>query len=403
MARRFVPSLVLLLLPAFVLLPTTVYGSTIRVDVDGGGDYTNLADAVAASAPGDTILVAPGRYTGPKNREIDAGHLAGNTCRHFISEAGAEETIIDLESASTYAMTLSHSDGLIDGFTFENAGGGPQAALILAGTDMLVRYCVFRNNAGDAIDMPNAATPYVRVIYSSFIDNGGTAVRVKGHSIIQHCDFLRNGAGVELINFEYEGTSARIWDCSFVDNAGTAVQTEGWVDTHDSVSADCRRDVFVGNGGGAVDFAISMYSDVHQCTFVENESGSRGVVHMDGAGAGSHTPVTQCVFAFNECVGVFSGEGVPPTERSSNIVYANAGGDSLGEGADGNWFIDPLLCDVEGGDVTPCADSFCLPDNNQLGIGAIGAYDTAGCGPCDDTPGEPVSWGGIKALYLPGR
>ena len=39
--------------------------ATITVDQAGGGDYTDIPDAVFAAAPGDTIEVAPGEYTGP--------------------------------------------------------------------------------------------------------------------------------------------------------------------------------------------------------------------------------------------------------------------------------------------------------------------------------------------------
>lgn len=46
--------------------PLTVAGSasarTWRVEKDGFGDYTTIQPAVDAAAPGDIVLIGPGRY-----------------------------------------------------------------------------------------------------------------------------------------------------------------------------------------------------------------------------------------------------------------------------------------------------------------------------------------------------
>ncbi|MCK4510236.1 hypothetical protein KAW64_00770, partial [bacterium] len=65
MARTAIASVALLLL---AVLPATA--TTIVVDLNGGGDYLTLAEGILAAAPGETVLVAPGVYTGEFNRDL---------------------------------------------------------------------------------------------------------------------------------------------------------------------------------------------------------------------------------------------------------------------------------------------------------------------------------------------
>ncbi len=52
------------LVVVFILccLQATVIASTIHVEVDGTGDFTNIQPAVEAAASGDTIRIGPGVY-----------------------------------------------------------------------------------------------------------------------------------------------------------------------------------------------------------------------------------------------------------------------------------------------------------------------------------------------------
>src|SRR5262245_32837751 len=44
-------------------LSVPAWAGVITVDDSGGADYTSLPEAVAAAAPGDTLLVAAGTYS----------------------------------------------------------------------------------------------------------------------------------------------------------------------------------------------------------------------------------------------------------------------------------------------------------------------------------------------------
>jgi len=109
----------------------------------------------------------------------------------------------------------------------------------------------------------------------------------------------------------------------------------------------------------------------------------------------------RCIIAHStsgEAAAAFLGGTASATECD---VCGNAGGDWAGclagqEDANDNTGEDPLFCDLQGGDLTLCADSPCLPINNVPGV-LIGAHGE-GCDACGPAV-EPTSWGSIKARF----
>ncbi len=402
--------LLLLLLLLSSLVPTTGQTATIRVDVDGGSDYSSIGAALDASSPADTILVAPGTYSGPDNTGLTSNDAELHRAQIIISENGPDETTIDLTGSDEHAISFVNSGGgpaVIDGFTFVNGGTAPDFVCGLAVANITLRNCAFQGNAGTVVMVHMGFAPHwITIENCSFDGNGGRVIDVEGAVRVEGCEFTDNASNCLFVDeVAFEGGFAEIADCSFINNDDTPVVVASPQGTMTSITFTMERCVYVGNADGAVRVGTSFTSDmVDRCTFVGNTSDGQGVIDVGGwSGLTRPVLVKRSVIAFNECDGAFTCSGTDPLAFQTNIIYENAGGDSLCGDHSDTWFIDPLLCDIASGDVRPCADSFCLPDVNQLGIGAIGAYEAAGCGPCDETPVESMSWGRIKALYRGGR
>ncbi len=93
---RVVMSLVLV----GVAVADPTWARTITVEKDGTGDYRVIQDALDVSAPGDTVLVGPGRYTDTRPYVPPGWSIAVdiyaivNTDNLTIIGAGADKTII---------------------------------------------------------------------------------------------------------------------------------------------------------------------------------------------------------------------------------------------------------------------------------------------------------------------
>lgn len=348
----------------------------IRVDVGGGGDYLSISEGIAAAGAGDTVLVAPGTYTGELNRNMGA-----SDGKLVISEAGRDATIIDCEYSGR-AFSVG-GGATIEGFTITHGEHEEGSAIYAAFSAAHVKDCLITENSGTAMDC---------------VDPGGA-----DWITVENCTFSRNGSGIS--SFAY----LEVTDCEFIENRGTGVAGYGYLEwsSYCEVSGsrfhgnlgtgvglcqtggDVRWCVFTENAGGAV--VVSMGSNIiYRCTMVNNSSPTGAVIYACGDWHGGPPPaVSRSIIAFNDCVGAI--DGCSDTAVVHNIVFGNAGGDSLCGSYHDNRFEDPRLCDIYGGDVSPCADSFAIDWD-------AGAYEEAGCGACG-TPVESVSWGSIKAMF----
>ena len=93
-----VPLAVILL---YLLMPGFVVAGTWRVELDGSGDFTVIQDAVDAAAPGDTILVGPGRFETMRPILFWEGYNATVALQKgglVLQGSGTEQTIIGTES-----------------------------------------------------------------------------------------------------------------------------------------------------------------------------------------------------------------------------------------------------------------------------------------------------------------
>ena len=94
-------AIVLLLLTATASQPLDLHARTWRVWKDGSGDFTAIQPAVNAAAPGDTVLIGPGRYT----ESFDFA---------FDNEFDHGETFVGIETDDLTLMGV-HRDSVVIG------------------------------------------------------------------------------------------------------------------------------------------------------------------------------------------------------------------------------------------------------------------------------------------------
>jgi len=313
--------------------------------------YATIQAGIDAASAGDTVLVAPGTYTGTGSG--DRMNLHGVNMV-VMSETGALDTIVDCEGIGRgfRADSLEDSTSVIRGFTFTN---GANSGILISHAAPIIEDCIISNNLGsNGGGVLYGYAPSQGVIRNCVLF-GNTAEHRAGGIMCDHGDAP-----------EYVPPIIR--DCVLYDN--------------DASSSDY--------GGGGI-YCHDSDATIVGCTVV----GNAGAPGAGGIHAYSCYPVVRrTVVAFST-----QGAGVYNLDADHCIIYGNEGDDPLPDGERENLDVDPLFCDWENWDFTVCDDSPCLAGDpeNPWGeqIGALGS----GCESCD-TVVEDSTWGAIKALYL---
>jgi len=420
--------LTLLMLLALVLVASSSSATTVHVP----GDQPTIQAGIDAAVTGDIVLVAPGTYTGPGNRDISFGGK-GITLE---SESGAELTIIDCELSDRAFRFVSgeNSSAVLRGFTIENgtatSGGG---ILCTNGSSPLIENCSVTGCIATEVE-PFSGGGAIRCYGSSPILNnitlkGNTAERGGGvccvldaNPILTDVTFIENiavaGGGV----YARQGSTPSVTDCEFTDNV---VARSGGAIFCDDVNPTITGCVFTSNsaeggganyGGGAI-YAYKSGVVVSECVFDGNTAAIRGggvvtreyasatltnlTFYGGGAPEGAHIysrdsspTISKVILSFaDEGAAIVCDAGGAPSLHNS-CIYGNVGGDSLCGFYGNNVFSDPLFCDAAVGDFTLHETSPCSPGNSMCGE-LIGALPVA----CGVSAAQTISWGRVKAKY----
>lgn len=327
-------------------------------------EYPTIQAAIDGSVNGDVVMVAPGTYTGPGNRDLDPG--TRNIT--ILGEGGPEETLIDCEDQGRALWVHGGQTESFQfiGFTVRN-GAAVQGAGFRAdqGSKITVSDCLFEDCEADGL--------------TCFGDG------VLRRTTISEC------RGDYILSWQ----TGTIEECEIVDNEGT-----GMIVSHPYVGElTVDRTLISGNGG-----ALSLSADEVEVRFLSCvifSSSDIVLVASDYdhpylfeqctiAGSGSvHLPVgrvdfDRCILSSLSCGGLWNSDTVTFTccLFDPDRVYSN-GNDPIVEGGyvDG----DPMYCEPSScSDFTSRADfslhedSPCTAENSPCGeqIGAFGV----GCG-----------------------
>jgi hypothetical protein len=350
------------------------------------------------------------------------------------SEGGSAVTLIDMQHAPgpqpqvVFGRDLSSAQTTLQGFTITGAPVAGGAGAYVLGT-LTLRDCVFRDlDAGGSTGGGLAADGNAILIGCEFVNcvgsGGGAIAHSNGRIEMYDCYVHECGSIAVLLSGSAEPPveSSFIEGCTFEncwDHALSITEHLGG-----TTVVGCR---FINNQGGAAWGALGMGGVgpkvVRDCLFWNNRaSGGNG----EGGGLSIESPATVQgnTFYANDCVVSAGGAAVAfgggsgtsylldnviagcPTRGAvmayhvslvsgCNVFWANPGG--LGRyytPGPTDRIVDPLFCDVPGGDFRVAVGSPCIPPGS-LDCGQIGAFGE-GCGVIAV---EPQSWGEIKAAY----
>jgi predicted outer membrane repeat protein len=323
-------------------LAAQLRAETAILNADGTGDYPDIQSAVDALPDGGSIYLLPGYYCGLGNR----GVVLGGKNISFAVFGAPGSAVIDCQGGER-AFDLGagvDSTTVFDGIAFLNGTA--------------------RSGSGGAIDCSSAGPTIQDCTFTGNSATYGGAVRAYGEPgpIIRGCVFTGNSA-------LYGGA---------LDARESTVLIENSTFGENSASR-----------GGALNFLDST-STVTRCTLCRNSAAHGAAIRLEGSTA----QIARCIVAFNRTNEAILGEET--SETSYCCLFDNADGNDVDGNAHDNTVLDPLFCDVIGGDYHLCLNSYCLPSNNPWTM-HIG-HQAQGCGECT-SPATETSWGTLKALY----
>ena len=377
-----------------ILLPAISHARTWYIKEDGSGDVPTIQAGVDSAAPGDTVLLASGVFTGDGNINVVV------TPKAFLmtSETGDPgDCIIDCEghlgpTRRGFEFQETALRPVIYGITVRNGNAGYSGGAAYCEGSPTFRNCVFESN------------------YSSCF-GGAVTCFWTGYPAFKECIFKLNEAGMYGGAIAIDGVF--LWvtvdSCTFYGNE--AVHGGAICCFQHEADANIRNSVFVENSaldvGGAI-AVLRMGAQIDDCTFFSNSAPTGSGIYSNIISVFALAGVRRCIIAYG-VGGMGYAQREYYTENRSlrcTDIYGNEGGDWVGGleerlGVDGNFWAEPAFCNpiAEPYDLSLCDCSPCLPGNHPDGYdcGLVGALGE-GCA-CASSSTRPTTWGGIKALF----
>jgi hypothetical protein len=316
---------------ALVLAPGATEAATLKVHAVGDDGRQTIQEAINAADEGDTVLVGPGTYVGPGNRDIE---VHGKSIV-LLGSDGPAMTILDCqgrpgdphrglfihegEGRGTRIQGFTITGGYVEGRLPANYGGG----ILCLGTSPTIEDCWLVNNRSDHF--------------------GGGMV----------C-YLRS--------------SPKLTNMRFIDNA--AVNNGGGLGVKSFCSAEVSNALFVRNtakrGGGL--WCLNSSLTLDQATFFENAGleSSGGIWSSQG-----EMTIRNTIIASSRSGEALSCSSPPQVFMHCCDIFGNVGGDDLVgclTAGSGNFNVDPQFTDPAAGDFAPSASSPCRRGRHPFGL-----------------------------------
>lgn len=319
---------------AFLLVGACPASSTTYlVNADGSGDFATIQAGLAGAAPGDTLLLGDGAYTGPGNFGLDphgkdlvVRSASGDPLLCVIDGQDAEVGFV-LHSGETAAFIL---DGI--GFARGENLGGNGGGLQCDATSPTVKRCRFShcragaNGGAVGVLTPGSGPVFVDCVFVSNTCTtwgGAVGMHAGGSASFSQCSFESNSAPEGGAISAYGGASIDIVDCTFLGNSAT--RGGGVSCWQPSSTCSIASSQFIENVaydfGAGVAIWVWAAGTMQACTVRDNVSfGSGGGLMVQGT-----CTATSCLFSGN--VAVSSGGGIKADQSdltlSSSVITGN--------------------------------------------------------------------------------
>ena len=241
-------------------------------------EYATIQEAVDAAEVDDMVIILPGTYTGPGNRDVDFGGKA-ITVR---GKNGPENCIIDCQG------TIGEPHR---GFSFhsgEDHSTVLQGLTIIGGygTDVTVPWGTA--SVGGAILCTNQSGPTIRncVMTGNVVGDLGGAIFCQNDSspTLDNCLIVKNTASHGGAMYCYDGSSPEITNCTFSNNS--VVTRGGAIRCLEASSPTITNSIFWGNevtdpcGGPELALRTNCTATV---TYSDMEGGAAAVLVEGGS------------------------------------------------------------------------------------------------------------------------
>ncbi len=256
-----------------LLLGDTSFAAVLEVEL--GGQYDSIGEAVAAAVDNDVIDVRPGIYE--ENVVIDKE----------LDLVGADPGTTSIVSNGAEALTVISTTALITGFTIN--GNLTARPILISDSNVFLDDIVVVGEANQG-PQPGAgmlvtAQSFVEMTNSSFVDSVTTGTR-GGHIGVEGGTFV--GVNLEFASATVNGEDggaifardSSLWltDSSFTNNAA---RDGGAIAAIDSAIIDVTNCTFEinharGLAGGALQVVRAETLSVVDCDFIGNDAVQRG-------------------------------------------------------------------------------------------------------------------------------
>ena len=364
-------------------------------------EYPTIQEAIQASGYGDTILVAPGTYTGSGESVIDP---LGKPIT-IMASGSPEDTILDGENARRVVHVGSGEslDTVIQGFTITNGLSSYGAGIYCSYSNPSIVNCTITLNSGTSASDTRGGGIYL-LASSPAITN----CRITNHTLYS---FYRKGAGIYCT----PGSDPVISDCIISNNNVYLELTRkvGWggglYSDGNPTIVNCLFESNGADSGGGIYCGSSSTISVVGTEFTNNYGGSGGGAYLAN---NTRSAFEQCRFTSNNVTSQYEGGGGIRTSNGQTLAVTNchfesniarSGAGILSSAADltidNCYFKDNLLNEDFGtGSAVSCSqglvnDSIFCGNYDPLGRDQItGAWTDAGWNlfwdQCDDCNGN---------------